>query len=352
MFYKNFRKLPLFALSCILFTLPLIPCLQATDTTHPIAIRAAVDIGSGATKLRVAKVDLQSQKITEVIETAGFAVLYQEHLSRASDGNFDEQVKAAGLDAIKQSVAIAKKHGAEKVVAVATAAFRKAGNADQFIDEIFKETGVVVNIIDQELEGALAFQAVRANMSIPAERLVVWDIGGGSVQLTAAASSKNEDYTIYRGHDASTPFKDYVIEKLQQRSLEHYNTPNPMNFAEVMHATTHAQRVAAKVDELFKKKINQSSTVVVGVGSVFGFNIAEMAKDPQEITRDELIDAVAKLVDKNDQEVGGGAYANVYVTNAILVLGFMHELNIDRMLLTDINPADGAFFYSPFWHRG
>lgn len=350
MISKNFKKISSFVLTIALLAFPLTPYLQAA-TTNTTVTRAAIDIGSGATKLRVAKVDLQTQKITEVLETAGFAVHYQEHLSRSSDGNFDEQVKLAGLDAIKQSVAIAKKHGAEKVIAVATAAFRKAGNSDQFIDEIFKETGVVVNIIDQDLEGALAFQAVRADMNIPADRLVVWDIGGGSVQLTAAASAKKEDYSIYRGHDASTPFKNYVIEKLQQRSIEHYNTPNPLNFAEVMHATTHAQRLASKVDGIFKEKIGQSSTVVVGVGSVFGFNIAELGKERQEITRDELVDAVAKLVDKSDHEVGGGAYANVYVTNAILVLGYMHELNIDRMLLTDINPADGAFFHSAFWHH-
>lgn len=55
------------------------------------------------------------------------------------------------------------------------------------------------------------------------------------------------------------------------------------------------------------------------------------------------------FANKDDQQVGGGDYANVQVTNAILVLGYMQTLNINQMEALDINNADGALLYADFW---
>jgi hypothetical protein len=156
--------------------------------------------------------------------------------------------------------------------------------------------------------------------------------------------------TIYRGTEASTPFKNFVIEEIQEKG-NYITTPNPLNVKEIMQANAHAQRLAQKVDRVIKDKINAPQTIIVGVGNIFGYQLTSMFNNQKHFTRDGLVGAVANLAGKSDHDVGGGDFANVYVTNAALILGFMEGLDINHMQITDINPADGAFFYAPFWEK-
>lgn len=309
-------------------------------------VRAAIDIGSGATKLRVAEVDLKSQKIVKILESQNYTVPYQEQLANDKDGNFNSQVMDQGINALQQAKEVAQKYQAEKVIAVATAAFRKAKNVDSYIEQIKEKTGIEVNVIDQHLEGELAFKAVVSQFGIDPSKLIVWDIGGGSYQLTTVDNEGK--YDIYRGHDASVPFKNHVIEKIKKQDPQLVSTPNPHTTEELLKAQLQAVKLTNKIDTLFKEKIQHPSTQIVGVGNILGMHVPKMIKDDMA-TLDQMIGAVANLVDKSDADVGGGDFANVYVTNSILVAGFMAGLNIQKMHLADINPADGAFFYDPFW---
>lgn len=321
----------------------------ATTLYGENVVRATVDIGSGATKLRVAEVNLKEHKIEKILATKTFSVQYQERLAASPTHEFDEQVMQSGLQALKQAADIAKEQGATQVIAVATQAFRKAHNAEEFMQRIYDETGIKVFVIDQDLEGELAFQATTSQLGIPAEKLLVWDIGGGSLQLTTV--DKLGRYHIYRGTHASVPFKNHIIRWIQKKELEEGGTPNPLNISEAFKAQAHARSVASQVDALFKQKIQQPHTQVVGVGNIFGLQLYEMFGKKNTITRDELIEYVAELIHKSDEQVGGGPFANVYVSNTILVLGFMEQLGIEEMEIADINPADGAFFYAPFWDK-
>lgn len=320
--------------------------MMSADPSSSTTIRAAIDIGSGATKLCVAEVDLASHKIVKILKTQNFTVPYQEQLANDKSGNFNSQVMQQGIDALKQAKIVAKKHGAENVIAVATAAFRKAHNADDYIAEIKQTTNIDVNVIDQNLEGELAFQAVVSEYGIDPSKLVVWDIGGGSYQLTTL--NEKGKFDIYRGLDASVPFKNFVIEKVKKLNPKVVSTPNPHTTEELLKAQLHAVRLTKDVDQRFKEKILNPSTQIVGVGCILGMQIPKMIND-ETATLDQMIGSVANLVGKNDEDVGGGDFANVYVTNSILVLGFMEGLNIKKIDLADINPAYGAFFHTPFW---
>ncbi|MBA3604214.1 MAG: hypothetical protein H0W50_11395 [Parachlamydiaceae bacterium] len=336
-----------------LFSVVTIFCLSyslslAAETPNR-AIRATLDIGSGATKLRVAEVDLQTKKITRILESKSYAVPYQEQLSQAKDNNFDRQVMDQGLQALQDASLIAKKYNVEKVIAVATAAFRKANNAQDYIDEIAQKTGITVHVIDQTLEGELAFQAVRAQFGYDPEKLVVWDIGGGSIQLTTM-NGKGE-YEIYQGHIASVPFKNHVISQIQKKDPLAVSTPNPISAEELLRAQSHAIKISRDVDALFKEKMQDPSVEIVGVGNIFGYHISKIGTG-DSVNIEQMLKATSTLIDKSDSDVGGGDFANVYVTNTLLVLGFMEGLNISELNVADINPADGAFFYEPFWRTG
>lgn len=327
----------------LLVSLPLMAFIPQNQTV----VRAAVDIGSGATKLKVALVNLKTHKIEKVLVNESFPVQYQEELEKSKDGNFNESVMKTGLEALKQCKEIALKNGAKKVVAVATASFRKANNAEDFMQRVLNETDIKIHIIDQHIEGVLGFEATTSNSTANRHDVVVWDIGGGSFQFTTL--NEKGEIIVYRGVDASVPFKNHVIKHFKKQDPNLVSTPNPLNKTELTEAQTHARQISNKVDQVFRDKINNPNTKIIGIGNIFAYGIYPLVEKKSTFTVNDLHTKVQKLEGKSDEDIGGGAYANVGVTNPILVLGFMQTLGIQKMDILDINNADGALIYSKFW---
>lgn len=330
-----------------LLILPLF-CFSAEDVkSEDIVVRAALDIGSGATKLKVAQVNLKTQKIVKVLVNESFPVQYQEELEKSTNNTFNEQVMNTGLDALKKSQEIAYKYGAQKVVAIATASFRKAANVQEFLDRIYSETGIQVYIIDQQLEGILGFEATASQFNVRPEDLVVWDIGGGSFQFSTV--DEDGEIIVHRGLDASIPFKNHIIKEIKLEDPNVVTTPNPLSRIELRDAEYHARQISKKVDEVFKSKIGNRNTKVVGIGNIFAYGIYPLIGKKSTFSQEDLFQKVQALDGKADRDLGDGAYVNVAVSNPILVLGFMQTLGIREMDIIDINNADGALLYPSFW---
>lgn len=344
------KKINLYVITALIST-PLIGFSLTENTqieqVEKQVIRAAIDIGSGATKLKVAEVNLETKKIDKVLAVENFAVQYQETLLNSPDHMFTEEVMQQGINSLLESKAIAENLGAEKVVAVATASFRSGKNAEEFIDRIYRETGIKVHIIDQELEGILNFEAATAQVDIPPEDLIVWDIGGGSFQFTTL--DKDGKIMVYRGTDASVPFRNHVITHIKRQDLTDTKTPNPISPNQMSATQAKAREIADKVDAAFKEKILDPNSKVVGVGNIFAYNIHPIVCKQSPYSQADLDYRVQRLVGKTDAQVGGGDYANVYITNPALVIGFMQSLGIDQVHIEDINNADGALLYPEFW---
>src|SRR4051812_4000023 len=90
--------------------------------------RAAIDIGSGSTKVTIADVDTELNQIIEILHDASFPVPYQASLDKSTDGTFDSETKETGLKTFEEIKELTDEYQVEKIVAVATSAFRKANN--------------------------------------------------------------------------------------------------------------------------------------------------------------------------------------------------------------------------------
>jgi exopolyphosphatase/guanosine-5'-triphosphate,3'-diphosphate pyrophosphatase len=88
------------------------------------------------------------------------------------------------VDALRDFTAIAAGAGAQRILAVATAAVREAGNQAAFAARVRDEVGLELEIIDGAREADLAF--VGTVSALPVEHGLLMDIGGGSVQLVHA----------------------------------------------------------------------------------------------------------------------------------------------------------------------
>ncbi len=100
-------------------------------------------------------------------------------------------IDASGVDALVGFVAAARRvaddKGAQDVLAFATSAVRGASNADAVLERVHEATGVRLSVLPGRDEARLTFLAVRRWFGWSAGRVVVFDIGGGSLEIAAGA---------------------------------------------------------------------------------------------------------------------------------------------------------------------
>ena len=99
----------------------------------------------------------------------------------------DGRVTKAGEERLAAAVADARREaderGVEDLVAFATSALREAPNGAEVVARVRASTGVDLNVVDGEDEARLTFLAVRRWYGWSAGRLLVADIGGGSLEI-------------------------------------------------------------------------------------------------------------------------------------------------------------------------
>ncbi|WP_433387983.1 Ppx/GppA phosphatase family protein [Micromonospora sp. KLBMP9576] len=101
----------------------------------------------------------------------------------------DGALTRSGADALVEAVgaarAAATRLGAEDLIAFATSAVRDATNAADVLARVRDETGVRLEVLPGADEARLTFLAVRRWFGWSAGRLLVLDIGGGSLEIAA-----------------------------------------------------------------------------------------------------------------------------------------------------------------------
>jgi len=101
----------------------------------------------------------------------------------------DGSIARAGADALveftRECLVIAEDQGVEDLLAFATSAIREAPNGEAVLARVLEETGVELQVLSGEDESRLTFLAVRRWFGWSSGRLLVVDIGGGSLELAA-----------------------------------------------------------------------------------------------------------------------------------------------------------------------
>jgi exopolyphosphatase / guanosine-5'-triphosphate,3'-diphosphate pyrophosphatase len=106
-----------------------------------------------------------------------------EHLD--DDNRLTEDVAEHLLDFVRESLKIAEDKGVRKMLAFATSAVRDAANGDELLARIEAETGVAVKVLPGSDEARLTFLAARRWFGWSSGRLLLLDIGGGSLEIAA-----------------------------------------------------------------------------------------------------------------------------------------------------------------------
>jgi len=136
-----------------------------------------IDIGSNSGRVMVARV-LGAAHL-DVLGDARSPLRLVRDVAVA--GRLSAETTERTLRIVRGFMAVATSAGAERTVAVATAAVREASNGDAFIERVRAELGIRVDIADGAEEARYGFQGAVHGLAV--EHGIVLDVGGGSLQL-------------------------------------------------------------------------------------------------------------------------------------------------------------------------
>ncbi len=153
------------------------------DAARKLSRVGVVDVGSNSVRLVVFDGAARSP-----------AYFYNEKIMCAlgaglsESGKLNPEGRIRALSAIRRFAALAEGMGITPLTAVATAAVREASDGKDFCQEVQRETGIKIWVIDGKEEARLSAQGVL--LGWPGSYGLVCDIGGSSLELADLAEGR------------------------------------------------------------------------------------------------------------------------------------------------------------------
>jgi exopolyphosphatase/guanosine-5'-triphosphate,3'-diphosphate pyrophosphatase len=121
---------------------------------------------------------------------------YKEELRLTQYITDDNQVSEEGIDKLRSSIKRAIEQSAsvqtQELLPFATSALREAENSEQIIKSINKDFHIDLQVLSGEEEARLTFLAARRWFGWSSGRLLVIDIGGGSLEMAVGVDETPE----------------------------------------------------------------------------------------------------------------------------------------------------------------
>ena len=138
-----------------------------------------LDVGSNSVHLLV--VDAHRGAHPTPMHDDRWLLRLSEHVS--SDGKLSKAGEKALLNAVQKAKQQAADRDCEELRAFVTSAIREADNGEAVLRRVREQTGVDLQVLSGEDEARLTFLAARRWFGWSAGRLLILDIGGGSLEL-------------------------------------------------------------------------------------------------------------------------------------------------------------------------
>ena len=145
-----------------------------------------LDIGSNTVHLLV--VDAHQGAAPLPAWKSKISLRLAEHLG--ADGRIDDDALAELIRFAGEARQTAEDLGVTEFLAFATSAVRDAPNGLEVLAAVRERTGIEVEVLSGEDEARLTFLAVRRWFGWSAGRILVLDIGGGSLELASGADEE------------------------------------------------------------------------------------------------------------------------------------------------------------------
>ena len=185
---------------------------------------AAIDLGTNSCRLLITS-------------GKGYSVYRKTTTTKLGEGlhaagKFSEEAIKRGLTCLSEYAGIMREYGVIDYKAIATASCQMAANGADFVKSVEELCGLRLSIVSPHEEALLNVKGARLNSDKNVEYVVVYDLGGGSTEITLATNTDNPKivYTVsipWGARNATEAF-----------DLHEYNEENAEKLREEVHRYT------------------------------------------------------------------------------------------------------------------
>ena len=193
-----------------------------------------LDVGSNTVNLLV----VDAHPGARPIPTASHKSVLRLMRYLEPDGAISSDGVAAILGAVAGAASAAREAGIEELLPFATSAIREAANGEAVLARVADETGVDLQVLSGEDEARLTFLAVRRWYGWSADRILLFDIGGGSLEIAQGVDE--------------IPDVAHSLELGAGRMTVTFLPDDPPSSAQVARLRKHAAKVLAKAVTPFR----------------------------------------------------------------------------------------------------
>lgn len=226
--------------------------------------------------------------------------------------------------AISESVAHARANETDEILAFATSAIRDAKNGAEIISEINEHHGIELEILEGKEEATMTFLAVRRWLGWSAGKLLVLDIGGGSLEI-ASGIDENPEATLSIPLGAARLTRDFLsgdpYSSKSIKTLEKY-VEETLNKSLPKILRTHDANHFVATSKTFR-------TLARITSNWYGDNPKFLEKDSLE----KAIPRLAEMTDKARADLPGvsNSRARQIVAGAVVAYSVMDNLDVHEV---------------------
>ena len=156
------------------------------ESDHP-HIAAFMDIGTNSVRLLVVRVEAKQayRILTDQKETVRLGE------SEFIDQRLQPKAMQRAVLICANFANMARSHGADEIVAVATAAVREAENKNAFLRRLQQAAGLDVHVVSGMEEARLIYLGVSSGVHLGEKTALFIDIGGGSTEIIVGSQQQH-----------------------------------------------------------------------------------------------------------------------------------------------------------------
>ena len=300
-------------------------------TARTAHLRAAFDVGSGATKMTLARISVDGG-VTAIIHSSQVELLLRHDLQTVHAATGEARLSDAAIAALTArlseyaEIALEAARAADlplRMRGVATAVFRSAINGEEALDAAASAAAIECRIIDQIMEGRLGYATAVAvaPRSMARSDVISWDSGGGSFQISDATGH------VWEGSLGSSSMLQLMAERAQGRDIAAGDvTSNPATLAECEACARFAREVIGTPPDWLGVARRELPLVAIG-GATCAFRMAQLAcaargagsgartGDDAHVALGsaEVWRAIARLVGQSDDALTGAGFPQAFM---------------------------------------
>jgi exopolyphosphatase/guanosine-5'-triphosphate,3'-diphosphate pyrophosphatase len=206
------------------------------------------------------------------------------------DGDLKKSSVKSLIEVLHECNKFVEEHQCDELLAFATSAIRESKNSDSILQRIKSETGIELQVLDGEHEAILTFLAVRRWFGWSSGRLLVADIGGGSLEV-AVGTDEHPDLAMSTPLGAGRLTRDFFTKEVPSAD-------------EVKALRKHVKRtlvtdLAHLLDSKFDHAVATSKTFRQLARLGGAAPSSEGQRVQRELSRDDLDDWVPRISEMN-----------------------------------------------------